>query len=500
MSFVLPERELAWLDAVHVQDFPDKVYLVGGTTRDILLGRTRRDFDLVSAGDPRLLARRIAAHLHGAWFVLDEQRLTVRVVVPRLGKPERVIDVAAMQGGSIEADLRLRDFTINAIALDLRDRRRLIDPLGGQTDLRNKHLRLCSPQSIQDDPLRLLRGIRLAVELDFRITPETLDDMRPHIAALARVSPERIRDELFRMLDNPNPAAAFRAMQTLGVLDALMPELSCLPTQQQGPPHVWNVWDHTLAVLDHLEALLAVLAGEYPAEGAGSLWLGMAVGALGRYRTHITDLLSQDLNSHRTRRALLFFAALLHDVGKPDAFSQDERGVHFYRHAFISSQVARDYGKRLALSNEETAHLACLTRQHMRIHFLVNAQRTLDRRVIYRFFRATGEAGVEICLLSLADTLATYGPTLTSENWQTELDICRQLLEAWWLQREEVVAPQPLLNGHDLMTSFGVSPGPRLGALLHDLTEAQAAGEVGSRQQALEFARQWLLDHPPEPA
>ncbi|NPA93059.1 MAG: polynucleotide adenylyltransferase, partial [Chloroflexi bacterium] len=117
------------------------------------------------------------------------------------------------------------------------------------------------------------------------------------------------------------------------------------------------------------------------------------------------------------------------------------------------------------------------------------------RRAVYRFFRDTGEAGVDICLLSLADVLATYGHTLPHDFWQAHLETIRTLLEGWWEQRESVVTPPPLLSGHDVMQQLGLDPGPTVGALLEALREAQAAGEIHTPEEALAFARRWLAEH-----
>ena len=300
MSINLPEPELAWLAGLVEQNADQEVYLVGGAVRDILLGRPRRDYDLVVPNDPRPLARKIARRLNGAWFILDHERLTTRIVHPDHGKPERIIDIAAIQGGSLEADLHLRDFTVNALAVNLRQPHELIDPCGGVHDLNQKILRLCSANSMQDDPIRILRGIRLAVELGYRMYPTAIAAMHPVIPRLAGMSPERLRDEFFRMLDNPQPSSALRVMKQLGILATLMPELDILSDQAQGPPHVWNVWDHTLAAMEILESLLTYLSNDYPADGAGNLWLGLAVAALSRYRSGINEVLETSLNPFPT--------------------------------------------------------------------------------------------------------------------------------------------------------------------------------------------------------
>ena len=146
----------------------------------------------------------------------------------------------------------------------------------------------------------------------------------------------------------------------------------------------------------------------------------------------------------------------------------------------------------LALSQAEVDHLAQLVRLHMRVHFLVNAAEAPTRRAIYRFFRASGEVGVNLILLSMADRLATEGYNLNMQTWERHLETCRVLLEAWWEHPEPGVKPPRLINGHDLQTLFGLPPGQRLGECLEAIQEAQAIGEIVTRDEAVAFAQNWI--------
>jgi hypothetical protein len=190
---------------------------------------------------------------------------------------------------------------------------------------------------------------------------------------------------------------------------------------------------------------------------------------------------------------LLIFEALYHDIAKPLTMTQDEGGqVHHYGHSEMGAEMASSRARSLALSKTEIDHIQRAIAHHMRLHFLVQNKVPPSRRAIYRFFKAAGEAGVDICLLSLADTLATYGPGLPGGIWDNELAVCRALLEAWWEKPAESVRPMQFLNGDDLKASLGLTPGPLIGRLLEQLSEAQAAGEVTSRDEALAFSRQYL--------
>lgn len=489
-----------------VAAFPDDrpLHLVGGALRDALLGRVTHDFDFALPGPVLPAARRAAARLDAAFYPLDAERDTARLLLLAPDGTRLKLDLAAFRGADLEADLRGRDFTVNAMAFDLRARR-LHDPLGGLADLREKRLRACSPTAFRDDPARVLRAVRLAAELGFTLEAETRAALRAAVPALGTVSVERLRDELFRILDGRAPAACLRALDVLNVLPHVLPELTALRGVEQPAPHVADVWEHTLALLDHLRRLLDALAvTEDPGE-SGDLMTGLLLLRLGRYRERLTHYLDEGLVPDRTLRALLFLAALYHDVAKPETRVVDEAGrARFFDHEVRGAEIAYARGQALRLSAGECERLRVVVRNHMRFHFHTSRRagegKMPSRRAIYRFFRDTGPAGVETVLLGLADLRATYGVTLPQDTWAAALDVARELLENWWERPEEIVAPPRLLDGDDLQRELAVPPGPRLGELLEAIREAQACGKFTDRAGALDFARAWLAEHREEAA
>ena len=317
--------------------------------------------------------------------------------------------------------------------------------------------------------------------------------MRRALPNLAQVSPERVRDELFHILEGPRPATAIETLEIMGGIPYVLPELAELKGVEQSAPHVRDVWGHTLDVVRGLEALLGTLELEFNPENTTSLYLGLVSVRLGRYRQQLHDHMVHPLNPNRSPRALLYLAALYHDSGKPATRRQAPDGrVRFLEHEMLGEKLGNHRGQALHLSNDEIDRLRIVVRHHMRPLLLAQMEGLPSRRAIYRFFRDTGPAGVDICLHALADTLATYGPSLSQDTWMRQLDIARSLLEAWWEHPEESVAPPALLDGHALMQAFDLKPGPQIGRLLDALREAQATGQVTDRQQALEFIQQQL--------
>ncbi len=469
------------------------VYLVGGSVRDLLLERELHDLDFVLPGDVLGIARQAANRLDAAYFPLDAERQMARLVLTLPDQRRIKLDFAALRGPDLESDLRGRDFTVNAMALPLTPEPILVDPLGGAQDLRARVLRACSESALADDPVRVIRAIRLATAYNFKIHPETTRQVRQAASHLAGVSPERLRDELFRILEGPQPATAIRLLDMLGALEPVLPEVVDLKGVVQSAPHISDVWTHTLELLGWLEQVLEVLAVQYDQEKAANWGLGFVSVQLGRFRQPLGEHLATSLNPDRSLRGLLFLAGLYHDVGKPGARRTEETGrIRFFEHEEMGSGLAIERARWLRLSNDEVDRLAMIVRQHMRPMLLAQAGGTPSRRAIYRYFRATGPAGVDVSLLSLSDSLATYGPTLPRETWARHLSVVRALLVAWWEHPEQTVAPIRLVDGNDLIQVFDLEPGPLIGQLLEMIREAQATGQVSSRAQALSLVGKWL--------
>ena len=468
------------------------IYLVGGAVRDLLLGRPVHDFDFALPAKAMAAARQVAKSLSAAFYPLDETRDVGRVIAEEDG--QRVtLDFIALQGADIETDLAARDLTINAMAIDLRYPEALLDPLGGAADLKEKLVRAASPDAFRTDPVRVLRAIRMAASFNMRIEKETRQALRAAAKGLVQVSPERLRDELFRLFQAPKLATSLRALDLLGALEAMLPDLAVLKGVEQSPPHTFDVWEHTLQVVDKAEHLIALLGENYTHEGASDLHSGLVVLRLGRYRSQLSALLARELVPGRRSRELLLVAALFHDAAKPAARSVEEGGrIRFIDHDNLGAALVLRRGSALHLSNAELDYLETVVRQHGRPFALTQTGAAPTRRAIYRFFRDAGELGVDICLLSLADFMGKYGAELPQDALAEHLETLRALLEAYFEKMEQVVSPPPLLSGSDLMAKLQLQPGPKIGALLEALREAQAVGEIHDCAEALALARSLL--------
>ena len=472
------------------------VFLVGGAVRDAILSKPRRDFDFVLKGSVRQKAKKIADRIGGDFYPLDENRQMMRVLwYPSPGEAI-TLDFSEMQGDSIEDDLLQRDFTINSMAVLTSNPERLIDPLGGAQDLKNKILRRSKPGSILDDPVRTIRAVRLALQFDLSIEPDTSSEIHKAADQLVRISVERVRDELFRILGGVKPAAAIRIMIRFGLLESILPETMLLEGVGQSSPHTMDVLEHTLTCVDRLESILNVLSHKTNHQYVSNLTNGEIFAYLGFIRPMLIGHMEERVTADRTRRSLLIFSALFHDIAKPETKTTIEDGtVHFYRHEILGTKIAAERLKSLACSNVEITAVRRIIRNHMRPNLLRKSQEQLTDRAIYRFFQSCGEEGVDVCLISMADMLAKRSGPPENDDWTDLLEINRRLLDGWYYHRVDKINPPRLVDGEDLMACLSLQPGPIVGEILAAITEGQAAGEINSREDALNFARNWKKEN-----
>ncbi len=449
---------------VAVLDEP--AWLVGGAVRDRALRRPTDDYDVAVTGDARRVARELARSADAHAFALSEAFGVWRVVARDHAWQ---VDVLPVLGGSIENDLAGRDFTVNAMAEPL-DGGPFVDPFGGMSDLADRRLRMVSPAGFEEDPLRALRLVRLACELGFSVATTTAAAASASTPALAGVAPERVFAELKRIVIADRALDGLALMDEIGATDVVLPEVSRMRGVEQSVYHHLDVYEHTRAVV----------AGVIELERDPERWVGEHADAVSRF-------LAQPLANELTRGQALRFGALLHDVAKPATRDVTAEGrVTFIGHDAVGAETAVGVLTRLRASERLREHVAALTRHHLRLGFLVH-EMPLDRRTIYRYLSACEPVEVDVTLLSIADRLATRGKVADAAIAR-HLELARQLLgEAlvWHSAR-----PRPPVRGDELARAVGLRPGRELGRILDELEEASFAGEITSREQAIERARE----------
>ncbi len=446
----------------------EAVWVAGGAVRDAALGREVVDLDLAVAGDPAPIAKAIAREGGGHSFELSAEFATWRAVA---ADQSWQIDVTALRGGTIEADLAERDFTIGAVAVPLSGGAPL-DPHGGLADLDRRLLRVVSERSFAADPLRLLRAARFAAGLALEIDPATVSLARAEAARAADAAGERQLVELRQLIGGPDPLRGMQLLDELGLTAVVLPELEALRGVEQGPNHHLDVHGHTMAVLERtleVEGNLARFGGERADE--------------------VAALLAEPLADEISRGTALRFGALLHDIGKPATRSERDGYVTFIGHDRDGVAIVGALCGRLRASRDLTRHLQDLTLHHLRLGFLVH-EAPLPPRRVHEYLRATDPVAADVTLLTIADRLSARGsgPLASEEAIEAHLTLARQMLAAALDWRRQG-PPRPLLRGDELAGEVGMAAGPELGELLAELEAAQYAGEISSREEAVTFAR-----------
>lgn len=469
-------------------------YIVGGFVRDALLGRETADIDIAISGNTLEIAPQAAEVLNGSYVLLDEVNGLGRVVIGAgeniPGKKPWNIDLATMKG-TIEEDLAQRDFTIDAMAIDLLQLSRdtpdtpLIDPRHGWEDIQQRIVRAVNGTVFQADAARLLRAVRLSAELGFGIDTETEALIRRNAHLAASVAGERTREELLRLLAIPRAGQFLSYLDGLGLLTVIVPELARTKGVTQPKEHFWNVFEHSVQTVVAIELLLR--QGSWQ----DRKHTGEEILAPVPWSTSLAQHFDTEVSYGSTRGQLLKLAALLHDIAKPQTRAVDASGrLRFLGHADGGAIIATDIMERLRFSSRETRLVATAIKHHLRPGQITN-DLLPSHKAIYHYFRDTGDTGIDIAFLSLADHLATRGPKLIMTHWQRHTEIVNYILTQRFEQAARVTPPK-LIDGHDLINAFGMQPGPEIGELLERIHEAQASGELNSREEALAYIRERL--------
>lgn len=457
-------------------------YLVGGFLRDTLLGKTTRDIDIGLEGSADIAARDLAQSLNGTFVPLDSDRGIFRVVLA----DDRKIDLAEMPAG-VKADLVCRDFTIDAMAVTFPSTSEpphtwaLIDPCGGQKDLRKGIVRMVNPEIFRSDPVRLLRAIRIAAQLQFEFDPETLNLLRLEAKLIDQVAAERLRDELLNIFAQPNLARSLTYLVDSGLLDYLIPEL--LPTKGVTQPfeHYWDVFQHSLQCAVMVEKVLDSRFRQEEEAGQVIPWAPW-----------LDEYFSQEASDGHTRATILKLAALLHDVSKPETKTVEPSGrARFLGHPILGAKKTADIAQRFRISGRGVKMLDTLVEQHLRPSHLAQRNELPTRKAIYRYYRDLDNLGVDLLYLNMADYLAARGPTLELQPWEFHCWKLGKTLE--YINDETGPDLEPaLVDGNDLINFFGLKPGPEFRPLLETVREAQATGEINTRDEAMDFLKRGL--------
>ncbi len=464
------------------------VFIIGGAVRDAILDKKTHDFDFGVTGSPEELARCVADRSGGRYFLLDDKRKTCRVILPKGDYPFGRLDFTFLVDGDLEKDLRQRDFTINAMAVDIDETKKIIDPLNGIADIRASRLRECSVNSFATDPVRVLRAARFHVQNGFSIEKNMAARIEQAAVQLSRVSGERKRDELFRMTQKPGFSLALKLLAEWKVFPNYLSPVKDLIIFDEEVEGRDKIWDHTLNTVRWTEYLLSFFFGRQdpPPSEAGK----PVTDALEKFRFLVRKHLEQDKNIERDRIGLIKVAALFHEIGKPASRTIDWDGkIHFYGHETESEGIAKGLAKKLALSNWESRYIQIIVRNQSVVPTSSLSERKISREQVYDYFQRTGDGGIDCCLIALACQLANV-PHLHPAVPLNFLAGVSALFDAWFHHRNDMISPVKFLSGEDVIKILKVKPGPWIGYALKTIERAQASGLIDTRDSA----RKYLLE------
>jgi poly(A) polymerase len=451
----------------------EPLYLVGGSVRDLLIGSPNiKDFDLLMPSGSEDVARAFADRIGGSFFFLDEERKVTRVVKQETGGAVQ-FDFTNFEGPDLAADLARRDFTINAMAVDVRGLRGarsldgLIDLAGGREDVRQKLVRVANPKVLDDDPLRLLRAVRFAATLGFNIEESTARHIRDRADLIAKPSAERVRDELFQILSVAGAGRHLLLMESLGLLRKILPELEPLKGFAPGKHHLYDIFTHSIKAAEYVDSVLESFSTVSP-----------------EHEETVMNHLDRELEQFVTRRAALRFACLLHDNAKSDTYTRDGEGdIHFFGHDTIGADKALFICQRFRLSNDTSTVVSRLIRHHMR-PLNLSASGGPSKRALYRYCRDLKDAVPESIVLSLADAKAT-SEVMPADGFTDTQKVSGQVLDYYYGKFLKTEA-KPFVTGKDLIAR-GMRSGPKFREILDDIKERQAEGTLKDRREALEY-------------
>jgi len=445
-----------------------EIWLVGGFLRDVYLNRSKklRDFDFCVEKDIFSIVKEFAKETSSKFIVLDEVQKSFRVIL-RKDNDFFTYDFAPMRGENFHQDLALRDFSINTLALNLRDKKpKLIDWFGARRDLDRGVIRVIKKEVIPQDPLRILRGFAFAANYNFRIESRTLKLLAKFKNLLKEVSKERINEEIFKIFSCNHSYETIKIMDKLKIIDEVIPYINKTRGVIQGKYHHLDVWRHSLETLRQFE----LFYNKKLIENQG-----------------ISSYLNKEIAVGRRLIQIMKIACLLHDIGKPLAKKKLNKRTIFHAHEKIGRDLAEDIARNLRFSLREKEVLKKLIFWHLRPGYLAD-QITPTRRAVYRFFRDTQEDGVAVIILSLSDWRATRGPLTDAKKRKRHEKVMLGLIEVYFHKQIE----KPLLkivDGYGLMKKFKLKSGPLVGSILRKIKEEQALGKVSNKTEAYKVAK-----------
>lgn len=456
------------------------VYIVGGYIRDILLKKKSLDIDLVVSEKAESFAKKLAKKINGKCFILHSDLQVYRVAV--INNPDlEYIDISLMQGKNIEDDLSRRDFTINALAVKIENfdniKKNITDCFDGIKDLKKKEIKAVSKKVFNDDPLRMLRAFRFASEYNFKISKETLSLIKKSSSKIITVAGERIKNELFRILNNKNSSQYIAAIDECGLLEKMFPVITKMKKSAKNfYYHPKGLFQHCFQTYEALEKIFIKLDKYFP-QSKDIL------------EQHLNEPFSENVN----KKNLLKFIAVFHDCAKPECAKRMDNKMRFLGHEELGAKKTAQIMKELKMSNKEIEFAKAIISEHMRPSNLAKSE-VITNRAQMRLFRDVKENTPYLLILAMSDwhsykTLKKkiYSPKVLK---QQEKSVAKLILGYY-----DFINNKPkdkIIDGNVLMKELKLKPGKIIGELLQYINNAYEEGRIKDKTQALKYAKTQL--------
>ena len=436
-------------------------YLVGGSVRDALMGKSFVDRDIAIKGAEDF-AHKLSEQFNATFIVLDPEYKIYRLV---LEDKVNYLDISEIQGGvNIEDDLERRDFAMNAIAIDLSNGE-IIDPFEGKKDIENKIIRHIKDSNFEEDPLRILRAFRFASTTGFELSNDTKLCIEKYKHLLFTPAKERINYELMKLFGGAKCSETLLVMDEFGILEELFPYVKEMKKVPPNTHHHLDLFHHVVETVRNIEELYLNSTKEEK-EHLDSVGFG------GFPRINHLKL-----------------AGFLHDIGKFSTWTIEESGRHrFIKHDDIGAKMAIPFLKDLKFSKKQIEYISTMIKTHIYPSNVIDAP-DLNEKVKMRYLRKMGVDVIDNIYLAKADRLSARGEAITEEIVKANLDGLDALLN-FYLEKRETLKPLPkLLDGKEIMEIKGIKQSPDLGKIISALKEAQLNGEVNSKDEAIDFVK-----------
>jgi poly(A) polymerase len=441
----------------------ESIALVGGPVRDAMLDRLQNDLDFTTSARPEKTERLLRGWADAMWDLgrafgtigcrKGEWQLEITTYRSEKYDPDSR-KPAVDYGDSLAGDLRRRDFTVNAMAISLPDRG-FVDPYGGLVDLAHGVLRTpgTPEDSFSDDPLRMMRAARFAAQLGFAVDASVKTAMSEMASRIAIVSPERVRDELVKLVNAPSPRRGLSLLVETGLAEQVIPEIPALALERDEHHRHKDVYEHTLTVLEQAIELEERLPGGGP------------------------DFVAR-------------FAALMHDVGKPRTRRfQPDGTVTFHHHDVVGAKMTRKRMKALRFSNEQIDAVCELVELHLRFHGYGSGEWTDS--AVRRYVRDAGDQLERLHVLTRAD--CTTRNRRKAERLRRTYDDLEARIERL-AEEEELAAIRPDLDGNQIMEILGIRPGREVGQAYNHLLDLRLEHGPMSYEEAKAALLAWWAD------